>query len=61
MRHASEFAKDLEELSPLSKLRGINLNRQAGKRLPNLTQITKEYVEDLQYASEALLTPSVAI
>lgn len=56
--HASAFAQDLTDLCPLSKLNGINSSKATEKILPNLSQLSKDDVDRLQYASDALLYPA---
>lgn len=55
---ASEFAKDLTSLCPLSRLEGIYVCKDARKRLPTLANIEKDSCdEELQYIVEELLNP----
>ena len=59
---AQEYAKDITELFPISKLDGINVCKAASKRFPDLTKISKDNSdEELQYSVEELLYPSQAV
>ena len=52
------FARELRELSPISKLEGIGgVNKWSRIRLPDLTKITLEYCYDLEFAVDELLEP----
>ena len=52
-----EFARELRELSPISKLEGIGANKWSRIRLPDLTKMTLEYCYDLEFAVDELLEP----
>ena len=54
---AQAFSKDLRELSPLSKLEGINGNKWARSRLPNLAKTEADFAEDLMFSVNELLNP----
>ena len=57
-RYAAEFQKDIEQLHPLAKLKGIRGNKESRSRLPDLEGTTEAFVEDLQYAIDEILSPS---
>ena len=54
---AEEFALDLKNLHPLSKLKGINTNKESRSQLPNLDETTVDYADDLVMAVDELLNP----
>lgn len=58
---AQEFAQDLHDLLPVSKLQGINANRESRSRLPNLVETTVDYSDDLVMAIDELLNPPAEI
>jgi len=57
LKFAYAFSQELAELCPLSKLDGINANKQARSRLPNLEKTTEDFSDDLEFAVEELLNP----
>lgn len=53
-----EFAKDLQDLHPLSKLKGIHANVESRSQLPNLEATTVDFSDDLVMAIDELLNPN---
>ena len=52
-----EFAEDLIQLHPLSKLKGINENESSRFRLPNLETMTEQFSDELVVVIDELLNP----
>ena len=57
IKYALEFDKDIERLHPLSKLKGIGVNKESSSKLPNLDMTTEDYAEDLIMAIKEILEP----
>jgi len=61
LNFAFEFAKDLKELAPLSKLQGLNPSEESRTKLPNLSDATVDQTDDLVAAVDELLCPDSSI
>ena len=53
-----EFADDLLNLHPLSKLRGINTNEHSNQKYPNLLDVTEHYADELVVCIDEILNPA---
>ena len=57
-RYAAEFQKDINQLHPLAKLKGIRANKESRSRLPEIESTTEAFAEDLKFAIDEILSPS---
>ena len=51
----------MEDLHPLRKLHGVNVNKESRARLPNLLKTTADYADDLLMAVDELFEPDEAL
>jgi len=55
---AQQFSNDLLSIHPLSKLKGINTNEWSRSKMPDLSETTEDYADDLVMAIDELLNPA---